>query len=76
MKLPRDVSGERLAGTLCRRWQYRRVHKSGSHIDRFTSGSIVAWGFGVFGSVSGDGVEGVGVKGDRRIGSIWCILVL
>ena len=32
MKLPRDVSGERLAGVLCRRWEYRRVHQSGSHI--------------------------------------------
>jgi predicted RNA binding protein YcfA (HicA-like mRNA interferase family) len=32
MKLPRDVSGERLAGVLCRQWQYRRVHQSGSHI--------------------------------------------
>jgi predicted RNA binding protein YcfA (HicA-like mRNA interferase family) len=32
MKLPRDVSGERLAAALCRRWQYRRVHQSGSHI--------------------------------------------
>jgi len=32
MKLPRDVSGERLAETLSRHWRYRRVHKSGSHI--------------------------------------------
>jgi len=32
MKLPRDVSGEHLAETLCRRWQYSRVHQSGSHI--------------------------------------------
>jgi predicted RNA binding protein YcfA (HicA-like mRNA interferase family) len=32
MKLPRDVSGERLAETLCRHWQYSRVHQSGSHI--------------------------------------------
>jgi predicted RNA binding protein YcfA (HicA-like mRNA interferase family) len=32
MKLPRDVSGEHLAGVLCRGWQYRRVHQSGSHI--------------------------------------------
>jgi predicted RNA binding protein YcfA (HicA-like mRNA interferase family) len=32
MKLPRDVSGEHLAGVLCRSWQYRRVHQSGSHI--------------------------------------------
>jgi hypothetical protein len=32
MKLPRDVSGEHLAGILCRRWHYRKVHQSGSHI--------------------------------------------
>jgi len=32
MKLPRDVSGEHLAETLCRRWQYSKAHKSGSHI--------------------------------------------
>ncbi len=32
MKIPRDVSGERLAAALCRHWQYVRVHQSGSHI--------------------------------------------
>jgi predicted RNA binding protein YcfA (HicA-like mRNA interferase family) len=32
MKLPRDVSGERLVEALCRRWQYSRIHQSGSHI--------------------------------------------
>jgi predicted RNA binding protein YcfA (HicA-like mRNA interferase family) len=32
MKLPRYVSGAHLAGVLCRRRQYRRVHESGSHI--------------------------------------------
>jgi len=32
MKLPRDVSGERLSATLCRQWKYRGLHKSGSHI--------------------------------------------
>jgi hypothetical protein len=32
MKLPRNVSGERLAGTLCRQWHYRKVHQSGCHI--------------------------------------------
>lgn len=32
MKLPRDVSGAHLAGVLCRRWQYPRIHQSGSHI--------------------------------------------
>lgn len=32
MKLPRAVSGERFAMTLCRRWEYRRVHQTGSHL--------------------------------------------
>ncbi len=32
MKLPRDVSGARLADLLCRKWQYARVHQVGSHI--------------------------------------------
>ena len=32
MKLPRDVSGGRLAETLIRRWQYSKIHQSGSHI--------------------------------------------
>jgi predicted RNA binding protein YcfA (HicA-like mRNA interferase family) len=32
MKLPRDVSGEHFVGVLCRRWQYRRIHQTGSHI--------------------------------------------
>ena len=32
MKIPRDVSGARLAGVLCRNWQYARVHQVGSHI--------------------------------------------
>jgi predicted RNA binding protein YcfA (HicA-like mRNA interferase family) len=32
MKIPRDVSGARLADLLCRRWQYVRVHQAGSHI--------------------------------------------
>ena len=37
MKIPRDVSGARLAGILCRRWQYSRVHQAGSHIILETS---------------------------------------
>ena len=37
MKLPRDVSGTHLADTLCRRWQYTRVHQAGSHIILETS---------------------------------------
>jgi hypothetical protein len=32
MRLPWDVSGERLAETLCRHWHYSSVHQSGSHI--------------------------------------------
>jgi len=32
MKIPRDVSGSRLADTLCRRWKYTKVHQVGSHI--------------------------------------------
>lgn len=32
MKIPRDVSGERLAALLCRKWQYAKVHQIGSHI--------------------------------------------
>ena len=32
MKLPRDLSGEALAELLCRRWEYSRIHQSGSHI--------------------------------------------
>ena len=31
MKIPRDVSGTRLADSLCRKW-YVRVHQVGSHI--------------------------------------------
>ena len=37
MKLPRDVSGARLAEFLCRRWQYTKVHQVGSHIVLETS---------------------------------------
>ena len=32
MKLPRDVSGAHLVEVLCRKWQYAKVHKTGSHI--------------------------------------------
>ena len=32
MNLPRDLSGRALAGALVRRWGYRQVHQSGSHI--------------------------------------------
>ena len=32
MKVPRDVSGTRLADLLCRKWQYTKVHQVGSHI--------------------------------------------
>jgi predicted RNA binding protein YcfA (HicA-like mRNA interferase family) len=37
MKIPRDVSGARLADTLCRRWHYTKVHQVGSHIILETS---------------------------------------
>ena len=32
MKLPRDLSGERLIRALCKHWDYRRVHQVGSHV--------------------------------------------
>lgn len=32
MKIPRDLSGRELADALCRHWDYREVHQSGSHI--------------------------------------------
>ena len=37
MKIPRDVSGARLADVLCRHWQYTKVHQVGSHIILETS---------------------------------------
>jgi len=32
MKSPRDLSGRELADVLCRHWDYREVHQTGSHI--------------------------------------------
>ncbi|HWG17450.1 MAG TPA: hypothetical protein VN678_06275 [Acidobacteriaceae bacterium] len=32
MKLPRNISGDRLADHLCRHWDYVRVTQVGSHI--------------------------------------------
>jgi predicted RNA binding protein YcfA (HicA-like mRNA interferase family) len=32
MKLPRDLRGDDLIAALCRRWNYRVVHKTGSHV--------------------------------------------
>jgi predicted RNA binding protein YcfA (HicA-like mRNA interferase family) len=32
MKLPRDLSGERLIAHLCKRWAYEKVHQVGSHV--------------------------------------------
>jgi predicted RNA binding protein YcfA (HicA-like mRNA interferase family) len=32
MKLPRDLRGDDLIAALCRRWSYRVVHKTGSHV--------------------------------------------
>jgi predicted RNA binding protein YcfA (HicA-like mRNA interferase family) len=37
MKIPRDVSGVRLADLLCRKWQYVKVRQVGSHIILETS---------------------------------------
>ena len=32
MKIPRDLSGRQLSEALCRHWNYREVHQTGSHI--------------------------------------------
>jgi predicted RNA binding protein YcfA (HicA-like mRNA interferase family) len=32
MRLPRDLSGRDLAKGLCRHWDYREIHQTGSHI--------------------------------------------
>jgi len=32
MKLPRDLSGDKLIKGLCRDWNYRTVHQEGSHV--------------------------------------------
>jgi predicted RNA binding protein YcfA (HicA-like mRNA interferase family) len=32
MKVPRDLSGQDLVQTLCRKWGYRVVHQEGSHV--------------------------------------------
>jgi predicted RNA binding protein YcfA (HicA-like mRNA interferase family) len=32
MKLPRNVSGDRLADHICRHWGYTRIKQVGSHI--------------------------------------------
>ena len=32
MKMPRDISGRRLSQVLCRKWGYRQVHQTGSHV--------------------------------------------
>jgi predicted RNA binding protein YcfA (HicA-like mRNA interferase family) len=32
MKLPRNLTGRILARSLCRNWEYRQVHQTGSHI--------------------------------------------
>ena len=37
MKIPGGISGARLAGILCRRWQRSMVHQAGSHIILETS---------------------------------------
>jgi len=32
MRLPRDVSGDRIIKHLCKNWSYRRVNQVGSHV--------------------------------------------
>jgi len=32
MKIPRDLSGQQLIKTLCKSWDYKKVHQVGSHI--------------------------------------------
>jgi predicted RNA binding protein YcfA (HicA-like mRNA interferase family) len=32
MKLPRNLSGEKLVKHLCKRWEYQKIHQVGSHI--------------------------------------------
>lgn len=32
MRSPRDLSGRELAKGLCRHWDYREIHQTGSHI--------------------------------------------
>jgi predicted RNA binding protein YcfA (HicA-like mRNA interferase family) len=32
MKIPRDLSGEKLSKLLCKEWGYKVVHQVGSHI--------------------------------------------
>ncbi|MFZ0963741.1 MAG: type II toxin-antitoxin system HicA family toxin [Terriglobia bacterium] len=32
MKVPRDLSGQDLVQTLCRKWGYHVVHQEGSHV--------------------------------------------
>ena len=32
MKLPRDLSGQKLVKALCRHWAYQEVNRVGSHI--------------------------------------------
>jgi len=38
MKIPRDLSGEDLVNLLCRHWDYRIIHRQGSHIVLETAG--------------------------------------
>lgn len=32
MKLPRDLSGADLVKILCKRWNYKKIHQTGSHM--------------------------------------------
>jgi hypothetical protein len=40
MKLRRDLSGRELADALCRHWNYREVHQSGSRTNELPSQRI------------------------------------
>jgi predicted RNA binding protein YcfA (HicA-like mRNA interferase family) len=40
VKLPRDVSGDRLIRHLCRNWGYRQVSQVGSHVILVTESPI------------------------------------
>ena len=37
MKLPRDLSGNKLVKHLCKQWSYEQVHQVGSHVILQTS---------------------------------------
>ena len=32
MKIPRDISGDKLVKALCKSWGYQQIHQVGSHV--------------------------------------------